>query len=827
MESKKMNRRENKARGRIARRTIFLILLLILGVSTVLAGFANPTVSITSVSQTSVYRGSSTTISGNYGSGQGNFLKFDAIDDYVKVVNSASLQPTSAITIEAWIYPTPPHQQIYGGIINNINGYAYSRLLVTNSQQLLAQVYIRGSYQEVYGPYITNNRWNQVVYVYNGTHEYWVANGVKGSVYAKTGSINTGTYNMTIGWGYTGTVYHFNGSIAHVRIYNRSLSDSEILNNFRNPNSPVTNGLVLWLKMNEGTGTTVYDYSGNNNNGAVYNGASLGATWVTSASPVTSVYVNITSPAGAVITNGLATLSNPLQNGTWSYTFATTASSVLGSYSVSVKALDLSGNISTASLSNAFSVLNNPPVIQDKGVDPSVRTVNSTLKVWVKATDFETPTLTATALITAPDSTQTSLTLNYNSTAQRYENTFTPTKTGTYTIQFTVKDADSATATASYSFTATAAPVISNAFVKPATAQRPANVTVYAYISDPDTPDNSLTVYAKMNGKSSRMVPNGTLHWFYTIFSFSTTDSLGYYDVYINATDGIYFANKTFSKVFTLQNAKPSVSSVTASPSNITQGNTVKLSVSAYDPDSPAGSLSVVITVESPAGDKYYLTAGWDGQYYTAYFTTSLSSALGQYFAYAIATDPLGDQGGPASCYFYVNRNPPTISYMKLSTASPLVNSTVYVGVLPYEPGIDSSLFTCTVFIGADKVKAEWNGKEFVASYNPVKTGYYSVRAICTDPFGISASQEQNNAFYASLPMQSTAKVKPQSSVPFSIPFNITIFGSLSSLLSPVTDAIKMLIANTELFMSAILVIAVAFLILNGRSKGGKRRRKR
>jgi hypothetical protein len=73
--------------------------------------------------------------------------------------------------------------------------------------------------------------------------------------------------------------------------YNVALGDSDIQWNYNNPESPVTTGLVLWLRMNEGTGTVVYDSSGNGNNGTIY-----GAKWVSSVgSAQATINVNITA----------------------------------------------------------------------------------------------------------------------------------------------------------------------------------------------------------------------------------------------------------------------------------------------------------------------------------------------------------------------------------------------------------------------------------------------------------------------------------------------------------------------------------------------------
>jgi len=64
----------------------------------------------------------------------------------------------------------------------------------------------------------------------------------------------------------------WNGAIDEVRIYNQSLTSSqvsEIYNSGRIANSSLpSDGLVLWYSFDEGTGTTVYDKSGNGNHGS-------------------------------------------------------------------------------------------------------------------------------------------------------------------------------------------------------------------------------------------------------------------------------------------------------------------------------------------------------------------------------------------------------------------------------------------------------------------------------------------------------------------------------------------------------------------------------
>ena len=158
-----------------------------------------------------------------------NVLEFDGFVDYINCGHDKSWHITDAITIEAWIKPTPPHEEGYGGIFCNLVGYAGSRLLVKNNGKLLSQVGINDTTQNVWGAAITNNIWNYVVYVYDGSHEVWYSNGTKGRLYPTTGTINTGTADVIIGWGTSQFgYYHFKGKIGEVAIYDRALSADEI-----------------------------------------------------------------------------------------------------------------------------------------------------------------------------------------------------------------------------------------------------------------------------------------------------------------------------------------------------------------------------------------------------------------------------------------------------------------------------------------------------------------------------------------------------------------------------------------------------------------------
>jgi len=232
-------------------------------------------------------------------------LSFDGVDDY-GVVEPFTVYGWKEITIEELIYPVWPKANTawskFSMIGDRWTDYP-STYLGTNGKYdytvLSVSWFVRkpGGTIEGYSYDMINyvNQWVHVIRRFTEDREFsvWINGEKKYSAavpedYATVLEWNPDTAThpeyyrrfvlgasvefkefMTVKYGY-------------LRIYNRALSDSEIQHNYLNPMSPVLDGLVLWLKMEEGSGTTVHDYSGYGNHGTIY-----GASWFeVSKSPV-------------------------------------------------------------------------------------------------------------------------------------------------------------------------------------------------------------------------------------------------------------------------------------------------------------------------------------------------------------------------------------------------------------------------------------------------------------------------------------------------------------------------------------------------------------
>lgn len=222
-------------------------------------------------------------------------FKSKGVNDYLIIKNSQLYQsPTNiqsgAITLTAWIYiiGSPYHDIIdkesqYGMKIDYNN---QPNPCVPSDQQGLCVEWDTYNNWIGNGEVIPNAGFNQWLFIavsMNGNTKYWYANGALIGTQSISGGLSYVPSNFTIGAispGYSGygEAEWFNGSIANVQVYNASLSANQIeyLYSEGIGGAPANlQSLVGWWPLN-GNGN---DYSGNEDNGYVYNGFYTGG-WV-------------------------------------------------------------------------------------------------------------------------------------------------------------------------------------------------------------------------------------------------------------------------------------------------------------------------------------------------------------------------------------------------------------------------------------------------------------------------------------------------------------------------------------------------------------------
>jgi hypothetical protein len=209
-------------------------------------------------------------------------LYFDGIDDYVRTPSRTLYPP---LTLDVWIYyMNKPDINLI--LANSGGGYQTNgfRFFVNLSATTDYTLRIEsgngtsGSNLCVAGV-VTPYRFHHAVAIINGANSKLFLNGTT----IKSGSLLyfTQTNYVDIGRTTTGG-YYFNGMISRVLMYNRPLSDDEVLQNYKKFDDPIRDGLTMWLHAhpdnikdidNDGILEWI-DLSGNNDHGKIY-GATL------------------------------------------------------------------------------------------------------------------------------------------------------------------------------------------------------------------------------------------------------------------------------------------------------------------------------------------------------------------------------------------------------------------------------------------------------------------------------------------------------------------------------------------------------------------------
>lgn len=165
----------------------------------------------------------------------GNALEFDGASSYVSVPDSESLNPTTAITLGAWIYPK--------GFTGNGNG-----ILTKEGQYILGLNWPQGGNAEKLNLWLTiggwilfasddavsADSWSHVAVTYDGSTKklYIDGNLVNSGVFNaadREGEIATSANNILIAQGNTGVgAQAFKGLIDEIAVFNIALTETDI-----------------------------------------------------------------------------------------------------------------------------------------------------------------------------------------------------------------------------------------------------------------------------------------------------------------------------------------------------------------------------------------------------------------------------------------------------------------------------------------------------------------------------------------------------------------------------------------------------------------------
>ncbi|MDD3925443.1 MAG: LamG domain-containing protein, partial [bacterium] len=217
-------------------------------------------------------------VSGKIGQG----LQFDGTDDYVNCGNAASLDITgSELTIEAWVKYLGSGSSSYNVVVAKeysiSSDSGYSIYVYNTSRRVVFDIgYVGNSDIKIISDVpVKESGWSHIVAVYNATdpnnmYMSITVDGVTKTEATTRAALISNAYPLWLGDNAsTSDNRYFNGLIDEVSIYSRAWSTDEIYKHYL---AADTRG--NW-HIDEGTGTTTADASGNGNSGTIY-----GAGWV-------------------------------------------------------------------------------------------------------------------------------------------------------------------------------------------------------------------------------------------------------------------------------------------------------------------------------------------------------------------------------------------------------------------------------------------------------------------------------------------------------------------------------------------------------------------
>lgn len=162
-------------------------------------------------------------------------LEFDGEDDYVEVADSPSLNVDQEVTISAWVFL---QSSTYHAVVSRKQQKHSSRFLILGSDELFYETG-SGNYSKS-SDTLTKEKWSHIVLTLNEVSDdleasFYINGNHSGTETILSDSVDwNSTYNLWIGANDLDADYVLNGTIDDVRIFNVSLNQNQVQNDFKN-----------------------------------------------------------------------------------------------------------------------------------------------------------------------------------------------------------------------------------------------------------------------------------------------------------------------------------------------------------------------------------------------------------------------------------------------------------------------------------------------------------------------------------------------------------------------------------------------------------------
>ena len=208
----------------------------------------------------------------------GYALVFDGNDDVVDLGNPAAVNPTTAITLEAWVRTDAIG--VRQAVINKpYSGggepYYQYNLEIRATGELYFALSVGGVRKivDTTGFAVTAGQWHHLAATYDGTTMRLYRDGVAYTTpTVHAGSLSNYATNLAIGAALSGAANPTDGTIDEVRIWNGARSAGEIQANMDQALTGSESGLVGYWRFDTGSGLSAVDSTVNGNDGTLTGG---------------------------------------------------------------------------------------------------------------------------------------------------------------------------------------------------------------------------------------------------------------------------------------------------------------------------------------------------------------------------------------------------------------------------------------------------------------------------------------------------------------------------------------------------------------------------